>query len=189
MMDSSYYYRKDTLTKVHYGLKIGANFNQIGGDSTFKKDYTPGFAAGGFIASERKRLGIRAEVMVSSARYNIKNDSSNNDAYFSVLYADINALLEFAIIPKVLWIQAGPQFSSFITVSQHPEGKLEAHNRFSSSDFSAVGGLEARFAKHFSVGARYVYGFSDLRSDISINSTSQEWKTNSIHIYAGYTLK
>lgn len=183
------YYKKDSLTKVHYGIKAGVNLNQVTGAETYKPDFTPGFSGGGFIASTRKWIGFRADAMISSSRYNLVDDSSFTNAHFNIINADITALLEIQIIPS-LWLQVGPQFSTFISVSQKPDApnSLDPKNYFTANNFSAVGGLELRLPYNLALGARYVYGFSDIRSDIA-TVTTEAWNTRTIHTYIGYRFK
>ena len=128
------YFRKDSLTKVHYGIKAGVNLNQVTGKETYKPDFTPGFSGGGFITSTRKWIGFRADAMISTSRYNLVDDSSFTDAHFDIINADIAALLEIQIIPS-LWLQVGPQFSTFISVSLDsvPANKV-TETEFSSSN-------------------------------------------------------
>jgi len=181
-------YKKDTLTKVSYGIKAGLNMNQISGTETYKQDYVPGFSGGVFIASTRKKVGFRADAMVSSSRYNLVDDSSHHNAYFSLLYADITAVLEVQVLPW-LWVHAGPQVSAFISVTEKPNsGGLDPKNYFASPNFATVGGVELRLPKKIILGARYVYGISDIRSDIA-TITTQAWTTKTIHAYIGYRIK
>lgn len=185
----STYYKKDTLIKVHYGIKAGVNLNQITGTETYKQDFTPGFSGGGFIASTRKWIGFRADAMISSSRYNLVDDSSFTNAHFNIINADIVALLEIRIIPRV-WLQLGPQFSTFISVSQTPDApnSLDPKTYFTANNFSAAGGIEVRLPYNFDLGARYVHGFSDIRSDIA-TVTTEAWKTRTIHTYLAYRFK
>lgn len=180
-------FKKDTLTKVCYGIKAGANMNSIMGDSTYKKGMTPGFAIGGFVSSDRKKLGVRAEVMISSSKYDIKDDSFHHNSYFSLLNADIVALAEYEIA-KGLWLQAGPQFSTFISVNENPSLGIDPRNYFKANNFGGVLGLEYRASKHIHAGARYVQGLSNIRSNIATN-TGQSWMTSTIHLYVGYRIK
>ncbi len=186
----SLYMHKDTLTKVSYGIKLGANFNQITGNETFKQDFSPGIAGGIFVVSTKKKWGIQAEAMISSARYNLQLETGDSlrTTYFSFINADIAVMLEYELLPKI-WIQAGPQFSTFISIKDiAPNNTLDPINYFQSSNFSGVLGLDARITKHFNAGVRYIYGISNLRSGMSV-FTSEAWMTRTIHAYIGYRFK
>lgn len=177
---------KDTLTKVSFGVKLGAQFNQIQGSETFQQGYVPGVVGGAYIASTRKKWGVQAEALVSTSRYNLLNDSSNNGAYFSVAYVNIAAMPEYEIM-KHIWIQLGLQFSTFISVTRDPAQPLDAKNYFQPKEFSGVAGVEVRLRKNFTAGARYIYGFSNIRNTFD-SSTTQSWTTRSAQVYVGYRL-
>jgi Outer membrane protein beta-barrel domain len=182
--DSAYRYRaKDTLSKVSYGIKLGAQFNQITGNLDFQQSYVPGIVGGAFIASTRKKWGIQADALVSTSRYN----SDSGGSYFSIVYINIEVLPEYEIIHN-LWLQLGPAFSSFISVNRTPTTPIDAKNYFQQRDFSGVIGLEAKLPKHFIVGAHYILGLSNIKNDL-LSATSQSWMTRSIDAYIGYRFK
>lgn len=185
----SFYNKKDTLSKVTYGVKVGANFSQLQGADIFTKGYTPGVAGGLFVASTRKKWGIAAEGMVSTAKYNLQTIPSDSlkISYFNIFYADVAVLVEFEVVPKI-WIQVGPEISLLMSVSKSPSGGLDPGNYFQSRNFAGAGGVEAQVLKHFNVGGRYLYGFTDIKSQIAPLSNSA-WMTSAIHVYVGYRFK
>jgi outer membrane protein with beta-barrel domain len=186
-LDSVSRSKKDTLVKVAFGVKIGAIFNQVNGKATFQTGYTPGAFAGASLESTRKKWGIQAEALFNTARYNLLNDSIQSNAYFSVVFVNIVALPEYEIVPH-LWLQLGLEFSSFLSLSRQPSEALDPKNYFQPRDFSAVAGIEAKLPKHFTVGARYIFGLSNIKSDYitSASQSSEKWMTRSALVSVGY---
>jgi hypothetical protein len=95
---------------------------------------------------------------------------------------DIPVLLEYKII-NMLWVQAGPQFSTMLSAKSN-DGK-DVKDLFNSSDISGLLGLEAKLPLHLVAGARYVLGFSDINNH-AVTQASESWKNRYIQAYVGF---
>ncbi len=171
------------LPKVDLGIKVGGNFNQLAGTG-FKKAYQPGIVGGVFVGVRKGKMGVRAEGLVSSAKYTYTY-TATTDGTFKNIYLDIPLLFEYKIIPR-LWAQVGPQFSNVISVSAdpNPPAGTDPKSYFKSS-FSGVLGLEAKLPAHLVVGARYILGITDV-NDVSFGTAGGSWKTRTIQAYVGF---
>lgn len=179
---------KDTLRKVYFGVKAGANMNMIKGNLTFLEEYTPGYAGGGFIKIERKKFGIQVEGLISNTTYNFHDSGSTvKSGSFSLVYLDIPIMLQVKALP-FLWVQAGAQFSTLLSVSEDPKGVNDPKNYFQASNYSFIGGLEGQLPKNFSIGVRYTQGFTNMHTENS-TADNQEWKSSAIQLYIGYHFK
>jgi hypothetical protein len=178
---------KDTLIKVNFGVQLGARFTQIQGNETFQSNYLPGIVGGAFIESTRKKWGIQAAVLFNTERFNLLNDSTQNNAYFSIVCVNILAMPEYEIIPH-LWLQVGIEFGGFLSLSLNPAGNIDPKNYFQPRDFSGIIGLEAKLPKRFTIGARYMLGLSNIKNDYisAISPSSQSWTTRAAQVYVGF---
>lgn len=175
---------KDTITKVSAGAKLGANFTQIDGIHSFKSGYNPGFTIGGFVHADRKKVGIQVEGLINYVTYNLQ-DTFLAGGHLNALSFDVPILFEYNFIPH-LWIQAGPQFSTLLSVTRSNPGYTDPRTLFQSFNISGVVGLEVRLPHKLCVGARYVYGFLSVTDQG--NGPAETWKTSAAQAYLGLKL-
>ena len=178
-------YRKDTLSKVASGAKLGANFASMDGKESFKEGFNVGFTAGGFIRVERKKLGVQVEGLVNYVRFQ-GQDTFLSGGTFSALYIDIPILFEYNVV-KPIWLQIGPQFSTLLSVSHDPALSIAPKDLFQSFNFSGVVGLEARLPMNLAIGARYAMGLINI-NDHGNSVTNEDWKLNTIQGYLSLKL-
>ena len=178
------------IPKVDLGLKLGANFNQLHGNS-FKNSYQPGIIGGAFVGVRMNKWGIRAEGLISSAKYTYSFTkytsaySTTQNGTFKNIYLDVPVLFEYKIISR-LWAQIGPQFSNVISVSATPNPPAGTDPKsYFKSGFSGVLGLEARLPIHIVAGARYILGVTDIHNE-SLPGASGAWNTRTIQLYVGF---
>jgi hypothetical protein len=168
------------LPKVDLGIKLGANFQQLDGNTAWKDTYNAGIFGGAFVGVHKGKMGVQAEVLLKSVKYDLNVGSTSPITYIKALYLDIPVLFQYRLIPR-LWVQAGPQFSIMLNAKDNLEKDVKSN--FSSSDISGVLGLEAKLPIHLVAGARYVYGFTDIND----NATATDaWRNRSIQLYLGY---
>lgn len=167
------------LPKVDLGIKVGANFQQITGEG-WENTYKPGIVGGAFVGLHKDSWGIQLEALVKSVTYTV--DVANIKSDIKTVYLDVPLLLEYRIIPR-LWIQAGPQFSTLFS-AKDPNSK-DVKDNFKTSDFSGLLGLEVKLPLKFTVGARYVLGFTDINNH-GVGATTDAWKNRFIQLYVGF---
>jgi len=162
------------VPKVTIGAKIGMNMQKFNG-SGFDTKYKSGILGGVFVSVDRKKMGIRVEGLLKTAKYTVYNTTAKVNA----VYVDVPLLFEYKIVPRI-WIQAGPQFSSMLSAKSSNGSDLKS--AFNSSDVSAVVGIEAALPLKLTVGARYIYGFNDVNN----GSWGGELKSRSLQFSIGY---
>lgn len=173
------------LPKFELGLKAGADFNQL---RIVESGYSAGFSAGAFAGFTKKKSGLRVEALVSSAKYTFSGTSIN--PAFSNMYLDIPVLYEHRLV-KILWLQAGPQFRSLLSVSENPAytGASDPKSNFSSFSIGGLLGLEAQLPAHLVAGARYIYTFNAYSGPTTFATGyggAGVPASLTIQIYAGY---
>ena len=181
------------LPKLDLGIKIGGNFAQLGGNG-WEQTYKPGITSGAFIGLHKHKIGLQAEVLLNTSHYTTKGlVDSVNKGDFRALYLDIPVLFEYKLIgaklaPKV-WLQAGPQFSTLMSVKNLNDYKGDAKSAFKSSTASLVLGAEMRYLK-FVLGARYIIGLTDVNNTGSVNGLvsygTDKWNNKSYQLYIGF---
>ncbi len=168
------------LPKVIIGVKVGANLQQLTGDS-WKSSYNAGLVGGAFVGLTKKKIGVQGELLVRSAKFDTKGDPSNPSVSIKTLSLDVPVLLEYRFIPR-LWLQLGPQFSAIISAKVN---STDVKKMFNSTDFAGVVGLQAMLPMHFTAGARYVLGMTNIRNE-SYTGVKESWNNRSIQVYLGF---
>ena len=164
------------IPKFDLGIKGGVNYEQLNGPGV-STDYNPGFQGGIFIGVRKKRIGVQVEGLVSFSKYNIADSVRNGE--FKATYINIPVLFEYKIIP-LLWLQVGPQFSGIVSIKSPDNFVGDAKSLFSSSAASGVVGLELKTPLHINVGARYVFGLSNVN-----NFGDDSWKQRVFEVHVG----
>lgn len=169
------------IPKVTLGVKLGANFQQLSGDS-WDHTFKPGILGGGFVGVFKKKIGVQAEVLFKTVRYNGATIMGVNTGHANGFYLDIPVLFEYKLVPR-LWIQAGPQFSTMLGAYDQDNNTVKSS--FKSTDIAGVIGIEGKLPLKLSVGARYMYGFGDINATEN-HPDSDKWHNSGFQIYAGF---
>jgi hypothetical protein len=172
------------LPEVDLGIKVGANFQQITGEF-WDNGYKAGFEGGVFVGIRKNKLGVQGEVLINSVKYSVSDAvaSAFGPASVKALYLDVPVMVEYKIVPR-LWIQLGPQFTEMVS-AKNQDGE-DAKDAFNTTGFSGVLGLQAQLPLHFTAGARYVLGFTDVAKSTTTATVNESWKNRSIQVYLGF---
>lgn len=162
------------LPKVSLGLKIGANMQKAEG-SNIDASYKGGFVGGAFISVSKKKMGVRVEGLIKSAKI---ESSLATGPTIKTLMLDIPVLFEYAPIKRIK-LHVGPQFTSLLSAKVKD---VDVKDQFKSSDISVAAGLEVNLPIKLTVGARYIKGFVDMNNVPSASSI----KNSSIQVSIGY---
>lgn len=168
------------LPEIDLGVKVGANFQQLTGVYS-DNAYKAGFVGGAFVGVRKNKLGVQAEVLVKTVKFS--QNSSLGNGYINALYLDVPVLLEYKLFSR-LWVQAGPQFSNMLSAKDNT-GDKTVKNMFNANDFSGVLGLQVLLPMHFTAGARYILGFTDINNH-SVSAATDTWNNRSIQVYVGF---
>lgn len=102
------------LPKVDLGIKVGANFQDLSKNSTFKSSYKGGVVGGAFLGVTKNKIGVEAEVLVKTVTYSTTATLTNQSVDIKGIYLDVPVLFEYRLVPR-LWVQIGPQFSDMLS--------------------------------------------------------------------------
>ena len=164
------------LPKVDLGIKAGTSFNQAT-STGLKESYKAGVVGGAFVGVYKNKIGVQAEALVRSARF----DASVGSVYVKTVSLDVPLMFEYKIIPR-LWIQLGPQFTQMLSAKN--QASTDVKNSFKTAEISGVLGLQVKLPVHLVAGARYVLGFSDVNN--TPTGGAGAWHNRSIQAYVGF---
>jgi hypothetical protein len=155
---------------IGLGIKAGANFSN---PSTTNIDISSAtnYHFGAYVnLNFSDKFGISPEVL-----YSVYGSKWNNVSV-DFNYLAIPVMLRFKPI-KFLSLEAGPQFS-FLT-----KADASIKDQLKSNDFGLAFGAGLHLPLGFNIGARYIYGFSNI-SDVS----DQTINSRTLQLYAGWTI-
>ena len=176
----------DKVTKVipkfTLGVKVGANFQELSSNTSFRQSYNGGLMGGLFAGVHWSKIGVKVEGLVKSASFAYTDGTASiGSGNVDVVYLDVPVLFEYKILPR-LWVQVGPQFSDMLSAKSNGN---DVQSAFKTTDFSGVLGLEAKLPLHFSVGARYILGFEDINNH-GYPSATEAWNNRSFQLFVGF---
>jgi hypothetical protein len=166
---------KKVMPKVTLGAKLGANLQQVNGTS-LDNAYAAGILGGLFADVSKKKMGVRVEGLVKSAKIEFTTASDP----IKTVGLDIPVLFQYAPI-KRLKLHIGPQFTTILSAKQKD---IDVKNQLASADIALAAGAEVNLPMKLTVGARYIKGFVDLNKT-GVSSLGK-WTSSSIQISVGY---
>jgi len=159
---------------VTVGVKAGLNMQQVDGTS-FDDAYAAGIVGGPFVCISRKKIGVRVEGLVKSAKIDYAPPLTGS---LKTVGLDVPVLLEYHLL-KRLKLQAGPQFTTFLSAKD--QAGVDVKNKLSSADVAVAAGVEVNLPLKFIVGARYIKGLTDIDK-----SSTGKMTTSTIQLTVGY---
>ncbi len=145
---------------VKFGIKAGANFATLDGDSSFDSKNLTSYHAGGFVELNLfPKFSIQPELLYSSQGTKVDGTEDINLDYIS-----IPVLAKIYLISDKLSLDVGPQFS-FLVNDNYP-----ATFESKEFDFAAIGGLGLNITESFFAQARYVVGLTDTTKDAEVTN-------------------
>ena len=168
--------------KFQFGIKAGANINQIEGQQ-LKQSFAFGYHAGVYARiALSKTISIQPEVYYSQVNHDTATSFSavyqlSGAKAITFGYINIPVLLNVQT-GKILSIQAGPSFG--IVTNTNVSLLANGQDALRNGDFSVVAGLQAAFS-HINVYARYQVGVASI-NDVP---NQDKWKSQTIHIGLG----
>ena len=142
---------------IDFGIKAGANFANFNGD--VDSENITNFHAGAVLELNIvPTFSVQAEGLFSSQGAEYEN-ALGAAQDLNLDYISVPVLAKFYILPEVLSVQAGPQFSFLVNEA---EEAFEAN----SFDMAAAGGVEVKVIAGLFAQARYTIGLTDVYDDI-----------------------
>ncbi len=177
---------KRALPKFDLGPKLGANFQQLNG-TNIRKEYAGGVVGGLFMGLHKNRMGVQVEGLAKTAKFTV--DKPIPIGYNQPITYTVNAVeLEIPVLFEYrlfwhLWAQAGGQFS---TVLSAKTTSTDVRNTL-YNDVAAVIGLEVHLPMRLNIGARYIYGVTNVNNE-SISTLAGSMKNRTIQACVGFRL-
>ncbi len=157
--------------QVRLGVKAGANFANLDGITLDTKMRT-GFHFGAILELQLPgALAIQPEVMYSSQGAKV-NVAAFNDIQYD--YITVPVALKWYLIPDVVNIELGPQFSFLVNDNNDFDP-----GDSSTFDFAALGGVGVNLGNHLFLQGRYVLGLTDASANADV-------KNKVIQVSVGY---
>lgn len=152
---------------VRFGLKAGPNFaNVSGGPGSIDYNSRTSFHAG--LAVEFHPVGnfaIQPELLYSSQGAEVDGFGD-----FNLDYVSVPVMAKYYILPDVLSLEAGPQFSFLVddAESTNELGETLDNEKF---DFAVAGGVGVNITKSIFAQARYTVGLTEVSKDAEITNS------------------
>jgi len=144
---------------IRFGVKAGANFANVDAEDVSTDNMTSWHAGAVLELNVLPSLSIQPEAMYSSQGAKVEGI---ND--FKLDYISVPVLARFYILPDVLSLDAGPQFSFLVNDDVDETFKTK------SFDFAVVGGASVNITKNLFAQARYVVGLTDTTEDAEVTN-------------------
>ncbi|MEO6831700.1 MAG: outer membrane beta-barrel protein, partial [Chitinophagaceae bacterium] len=181
-------------TKVSIGIKAGVNLSRLDGiswDGGFKAN----LLGGAWLSVHGKRFGIVLEGLFTQTDYvtgpgfdsiyhqyiRAGKDSIKN-ASFKLNYFNIPLLVEIRVLDRA-WLQFGPQYSGVVSVEDKDEFVKDAEGLFKKGSIAGVAGLNVELTRHINLGARYIFGLSNVNNHY--DQVAESWKRRDVQIHLG----
>jgi hypothetical protein len=151
-----------------FGAKIGLNSSILSGTVNMEPDYKSGLMMGIYLdGAVSKRFHIQPELFYSSQGAKISYRNGGTTTQLSYINLPVVAKL---YLGSVLNLQLGPQIGFLVSATD--KGKVngttvndDLMDIFNGMDFSLATGIGLDFPGGVNVGARLVFGLSNINKD------------------------
>jgi hypothetical protein len=181
--------------RLKAGIKAGLNFSQLKGDS-WESGYKTNLLGGVYLGVQGPKLGVQAEGLFTQSTYVTGTDfkqiglnhfnniaDSARQGSFRVNSLSIPLLLNLKLFNNAV-IQLGPQYTGIVSVDDKDALLKDAASLFSKGDLSGVAGLWIELPMHLNIGARYIFGLTDVNNS---DQLQESWKRKVVQVHLGYT--
>lgn len=148
-----------TNNNDHYGLKAGVNFAELWGEDALpESDRKVGYSFGVYASYKvSKELKIQPEVI-----WSLQGEKSKASGRYKISYINIPIMLKWK--SDRFYTELGPQLGLLtINTAKSVPDELRLEN-FETFDFSFNAGFGCEVFEDWSLGLRYVQGFTDIVS-------------------------
>ena len=182
-----------------FGIKAGANFQQIAG-SPFVPAYNTGFVAGLYGAKHWDKVGLRIEVLVSNAQMNTehpvsygmfheKGSDSTSKGDFKAMYVSIPVLLE-AKMSKRVNFEIGPQYNYMLSFTDNNGAYTKQFKNdkiLKTGEVCLALGFNFKLPYKLNLDLRYVKGITDINKNTYYRALDA-WNNNAGQVTLSYKL-
>ncbi len=182
--------------KLLLGIKAGVNLDRTGGNNLDGK-FAGSFLGGAFVGVKFSKVKVQGELLFSQGKVTTGDNfgsafkqylkdgvSSAKEGTFKMNELSIPVLVGFNVVPKLLWIQAGPQYTGVVSIKDVDGLVKETKDVFKNGYLSGVVGAELELPFSLSAGVRYVFGISDRNN----TNVSDSWRTSHFQVHVGFNI-
>jgi len=180
---------------LRLGLKAGASFDKTQGRN-LKNEFNGTILGGAFLGIDIKKVRVQGELLFSQSKIttgdNFKDAFGNyvdnsatsiRNGDFKMNELSVPVLVGFNILPKRLWLMAGPQYTGVVSIDDVHGLVRETKDVFKTGYLSGVVGAELELILGLNAGVRYVFGISDRNN----TNVSESWRTSHIQVHLGFS--
>ena len=182
---------------VHIGAKVGANFNKVIGEE-WLETYNTNMLAGLFLGVNGRRTGIQIEGLWSMntavsdtsfgglySQYFQSGKDSVATGKFTFHTFSIPVLLNLKL-NQILWLQAGPQYTTRISELDGDDLLESGKTVFSKGELAAVAGVWLNIGKvgplpKFNIGGRFITSINNV-NDLGDQA---KWRNQRLQFHIG----
>lgn len=182
--------------KLLLGIKAGVNLDRTGGTHLDGK-FAGSFLGGAFVGVKMTKIKVQGELLFSQGKVSTGDNfgqafgqylkdgvSSAKEGTFKMNELSIPVTVGFNLLPKLLWIHAGPQYTAVASIKD-VDGLVKAtKDVFKSGYLSGVVGAELELPFSLNAGVRYIFGISDRNN----TNVSESWRTSHFQIHVGFNI-
>lgn len=178
------------------GIKAGVNMDRTGGDHLDGK-FAGSFLGGAYVGVRFSKVKVQGELLFSQGKVSTGDNfgqafssylkdgvSSAKEGTFKMNELSIPVTVGFNILPKLLWIHAGPQYTSVVSIKDVDGLVRESKDVFKSGYISGVVGAEVQLPFSLNAGLRYIFGISDRNN----TDVPDSWRTSHIQLHVGFNI-
>lgn len=182
--------------KLLLGIKAGVNLDRTAGDHLDGK-FAGSFLGGAFVGVKFSKVKVQGELLFSQGKVSTGDNfgsafkqylkdgvSEAKEGTFKMNELSIPVMVGFNIVPKLLWIQAGPQYTGVVSVKDVDGLVKETKDVFKNGYLSGVVGAELELPFSLNAGVRYIFGISDRNN----TNVSDSWRTSHFQIHVGFNI-
>lgn len=144
---------------IRFGLKGGVNFANLDAEDINTENITSWHAGATLELNVLPMFSVQPEALYSSQGAKVEGFDD-----FKFDYISVPVLARFYILPDLLSLDAGPQFSFLVN------DNVEDTFKTKSFDFAVIGGATVNITDSFFGQARYVIGLTDTSEDAKVTN-------------------
>lgn len=180
---------------LRLGIKAGVNFDKTQGRN-LDGEFNGYFLGGAYLGVRFTKVRVQAEALFSQSKittgdnfksafgsYVKDNVGSIKEGTFKMNELSIPVMVGFNVLPKLLWIQAGPQYTGVVSIDDVNGFVKETKDVFKNGYLSGVVGAELELPFSLNAGVRYIFGISDRNN----TNVSEAWRTSHFQVHVGYS--
>lgn len=150
---------------IRFGIKAGANFSNIDAEDIETDNMTSWHAGAVLELNVLPNFSIQPEAMYSSQGAKVEGPDD-----FKLDYISVPVLARFYILPDLLSLDAGPQFSFLMNDNFADFDGIGEDFKAKNFDFAVIGGATVNITDSFFGSARYVIGLTEASEEAKVTN-------------------